>query len=394
MLAIEKPVSPPSDRSFALWNLGFRPFYLLASLFAAVSVVLWVCQYTGVLPFTYVRGPNAHGSEMLFGYAVAVIAGFLFTAARNWTGQPTPSGALLAGYALLWIAGRILAVTPFGMAAAWVNAAFPVAVAAGLAVPLIRAHNRRNYFFVALLVLLGLAAVALQLSYAGLVAWPERAGLRVGLDLVLLIMAVMGGRVIPMFTNNGVPGTMARRNPLVEKLAIGGLVLLALADFAQLPAFAIALLTALLALVHACRLWLWQPWRTVRAPVVWILHASYAWIVLHLALRALSALDLVPDPIAVHALTIGGIGGLTIGMMTRTARGHTGRPLVADRADVVCYALVMLAAAVRVVGPLVWPAGYVTTVVIAAACWAIAFILYAVAYWPYLSRTRLDGKPG
>jgi len=127
---------------------------------------------------------------------------------------------------------------------------------------------------------------------------------------------------------------------------------------------------------------------------VWILHAAYAWIVAHLALRALAAYDIVPDPLAVHALTIGGIGGLTIGMMTRTARGHTGRPLRADRGDVACYVLVMLAALVRVGGALVWPPAYVATVVSAGACWVVAFSLYCVAYWPWLSRARLDGRPG
>lgn len=383
----------PSSRTFAMWNLGFRPFYLLASVFAALSVALWVCQYAGVLPFAYVRGPTWHGSEMLFGFALAVVAGFLFTAVRNWTGRPTPSGPLLAGYALLWIAGRILAVTPYATAAAWVNGAFPLAVAIGVAVPLLHARNRRNYFFIALLAALGAVALALHLSYFGVLPWPARIGVRVGLDIVMFIMAVVGGRVIPMFTNNGVRGTNARRNPVIEKLSLGGLLLLLVVDIAQWSA-GLAALTAALALVHALRWVLWQPWRTLRTPLVWILHAAYGWIVVHLALRALAALDLVSDPIAVHALTVGGIGGLTIGMMTRTARGHTGRPLVADRRDVACYILVMVAALVRVFGPLALPQAYLATVIVAGACWSAAFIVYAIAYAPSLSRARPDGKPG
>ncbi|HXU67050.1 MAG TPA: NnrS family protein [Casimicrobiaceae bacterium] len=382
-----------ASRTFGLWNLGFRPFYLLASIFAALSVALWVCQYAGVLPFTYVRGPAWHGSEMLFGFVVAIVAGFLFTAVRNWTGRPTPSGPMLAGYALLWIAGRILAATPYLTAAAWVNGAFPIAVALGVAVPLLASRNRRNYFFVALLAALGVVAVALHLSYFGVLEWPERVGLQAGLDIVLFIMAVVGGRVIPMFTNNGVPGTRARRNPIVEKLALGGVLLLLVVDIAQ-PSAGLAVLTAALAIVHAVRLALWQPWRTLRTPLVWILHAAYGWIVVHLALRALAALDLVPYTIALHALTIGGIGGLTIGMMTRTARGHTGRPLVADRRDAACYILVMLAAFVRVFGGLALPGAYLATVIAAGACWSTAFIVYAIAYAPWLIRARLDGKPG
>jgi len=300
---------------------------------------------------------------------------------------------MLAGYALLWIAGRILAATPYLTAAAWVNGAFPIAVALGVAVPLLASRNRRNYFFVALLAALGVVAVALHLSYFGVLEWPERVGLQAGLDIVLFIMAVVGGRVIPMFTNNGVPGTSARRNPIVEKLALGGVLLLLVVDIAQ-PSAGLAVLTAALAIVHAVRLALWQPWRTLRTPLVWILHAAYGWIVVHLALRALAALDLVPYTIALHALTIGGIGGLTIGMMTRTARGHTGRPLVADRRDAACYILVMLAAFVRVFGGLALPGAYLATVIAAGACWSTAFIVYAIAYAPWLIRARLDGRPG
>jgi uncharacterized protein involved in response to NO len=196
-----------------------------------------------------------------------------------------------------------------------------------------------------------------------------------------------------MFTNNGVPGTRARRNPVVEKLALGGVLLLLVVDIAQ-PSAGLAVLAAALAIVHAVRLALWQPWRTLRTPLVWILHAAYAWIVVHLALRAFAAIDVVPYTIALHALTIGGIGGLTIGMMTRTARGHTGRPLMADRRDLACYILVMLAALVRVFGALAFPGAYLATVIAAGACWSMAFIVYAIAYAPSLVRARVDGKPG
>ena len=142
------------------------------------------------------------------------------------------------------------------------------------------------------------------------------------------------------------------------------------------------------------RLWLWQPWRTLGTPIVWVLHLAYLWIVIHLVLRGLAGLGLVGDLFAVHALTIGAIGGMTIGMMTRTARGHTGRPLVADGVEVACYVLVAFAAAVRVFGGMLLPDAYVATVVVSGLCWSAAFALYAVRYWPVLSRPRLDGKPG
>lgn len=396
MLKIEdpRPQANSASGAFALWNLGFRPFYLLASSFAALSVLLWIGQYAGYLPATYLRNPAWHGHEMLYGYTLAVVAGFLLTAVRNWTGKPTPSGGALIALAVLWLAGRVLVLTPFAIAAAVINAAFPIAVAIGIGIPIVQSRNRRNYFFIALLLLLGLAVLALHLSHLGSLPWPERASLQVGLDVVLFILTVMAGRVIPMFTNNGVPGAQATRHPVIEKLALGGVLALLGADLLQASPAVIAVLALIVAVAHAARLYLWQPWRTFGTPIVWVLHLAYGWIVVYLVLRGLAALGLVGELFAVHALTVGAIGGMTIGMMTRTARGHTGRMLVADGFEVACYILVALAAAIRVFGGMLLPQAYLATVVASGICWSAAFALYAVRYWPALSRPRLDGKPG
>ncbi len=394
MIDSPQPRTNVAAAGFALWSLGFRPFYLLASAFAALSILVWVCQYTGLLPAAYVRNPAWHGHEMLYGYTMAVVAGFLLTAVRNWTGKPTPSGASLIALAALWVAGRVLVLTPFVTAAAVSNAAFPVAVAIGIGIPIAQSRNRRNYFFIALLLLLGLAILAFHLSHLIALAWPERASLQVGLDVVLFIMAVMGGRVIPMFTNNGIPGVNATRHPVIEKLALGGVLVLLGADLLQAPPAVIAVVALIVGLVHAVRLSLWQPWRSFGTPMVWVLHVAYAWIVIHLMLRGLAAIGMVGELFAVHALTVGAIGGMTIGMMTRTARGHTGRPLAADGFEIACYVLVALAAVVRVFGGMLLPTAYLATVVTSGICWSAAFALYAVRYWPVLSRARLDGKPG
>lgn len=390
------PMTPPRTAAggFALWNLGFRPFYLLASVFAAASILLWIAEYAGYLPGGYLRDPVWHAHEMLFGYTIAVVTGFLFTAVRNWTGQPTPTGALLAGYALLWILGRITVLMPYPIIAAIVNAAFPIAVAIGLAVPLARSRNRRNYFFVALLLLLGLVTLVVHLARLGFIGWPPRATLQVGLDAVLFIIAVIAGRVVPMFTNNAIAGARAARKPLVERASLGGLLVLIAADGLLPDSSALAVIAIVVAVAHAVRLWLWRPWRTASTPLVWILHAAYGWIVVYFVMRALAAWGFVAAPLAVHALTIGTIGGMTLGMMTRTARGHSGRPLAADRYDVACYALVQLAALVRVFGGLALPEFYRATVVLSGLCWSSAFALYAIRYWPILTRPRLDGKPG
>jgi len=380
--------------AFALWQLGFRPFYLLASVQATLSIALWALQVSGSLPWAYLRGPDWHAHEMLFGFALPVIVGFLFTAGQNWCGQRTPHGGWLAALATLWLAARALVLTPFGAAAAVANVAFPLAAAVGLAVPFIRARHGRNAFFVVVLLGFAVAALAFHAVQLGIVAWPHGSSLPTGLDLVLFAMAVMGGRVIPMFTNNGVPGAGATRKPWIERAALGSVLLLLVLDASGIDGAPLALACAAAMVAHAMRLAGWHPWRTLRAPLVWVLHAGYAWIPLHLALRTAAELGAVGPSIAWHALTAGAIGTLTLGMMTRTALGHTGRPLHAGRAEVVCYGLVVAAGLSRVLGPLLVPAHTVAAIVLSAGGWSAAFGLYAAVYAPRLVRARVDGRPG
>ena len=361
-----------------LFALGFRPLYLLAGAYAALSVPLWALQYAGWLP-----GANLywHAHEMLFGYAFAVIAGFLLTAVRVWTGRPTPSGAPLAAIAGLWLAARIAAFHSLFLSSL-IDAAFAVAVALGIGQPILATRNR-NAFFIGLVLALGAASIAFQ-------AWPQVA-LAVGLDVVLLVIAIMGGRVIPPFTNNGAPGANARRNAWLERAALGSVILILLLDAFQIPAWPVALAAAAL---HAARLALWSPLATRGRPILWILHLSYAWVVVHLALRGLAGLELVPPGLATHALTVGVIGGLTLGMMTRTSRGHTARPLNVGRWETAAYVLVHLAAALRVIAPLVFPQFYAFWVLASGVLWSAAFALFTAVYIPILTRPRLDGQPG
>jgi len=379
---------------FALWDLGFRPFYLLASSFAALSIALWALQVTGWLDHRYLAGSLWHAHEMVFGFVLAVIVGFLLTAGQNWAGLPTTTRTTLKLLVVLWIAGRVLVLTPFGWLAAMVTVAFPLAAAIALAVPFYKARIRRNYFFPGLLVLLAGADLWVHLSALGVIAQPGSTGIQFALDVVLLVMAIMGGRVIPMFTNNGVRGAGATRHPRLEQLALGSIIVLLIVDVLQPPAIVVATVAIVAALLHLARLALWRPWTTLRVPLVWVLHAAYLWIPVYLLLRAASALNWLAPGIATHALTVGAIGCLTIGMMTRTARGHTGRLLVADRWEVICYLSIFAAAVVRVFGPVVLPAAYAASVLVAAALWSTGFALYAIRYWPVLSRGRLDGRPG
>ena len=390
---IHEPPQPPRA-DFALWQLGFRPFYLLAGAFGALSTLLWGLQSGGWLPVPYLPGPLWHAHEMLFGFALPVIVGFLFTAGRNWTQRPTPTGLPLAVLALLWLAARVLVLSPWGWPSALVNAAFPLAAAIALAVPFVAAGNRRNYFFVGLLVLMSGATLAVHLHQLGVIDVPGWAGIQLALDVVLFILCVMGGRVIPMFTNNGVPGAGARKVPAIEKIALGAVLGLLAADLLHLPPLVVGVVSAVAAMAHLARWLLWHPWRTLRTPMVWVLQIAYAWIPLHLALRAFALAGYVPASAATHALTTGAVGGLVIGMMTRTSRGHTGRPLRADRFDIACYLLVAAAALVRVLGPLLAPAATLDALVGSASLWAAGFGLFTVRYWPVLTRARVDGLPG
>jgi uncharacterized protein involved in response to NO len=382
-------------KSFALWNLGFRPFYLLAGAFAVLALVLWTAHYAGWLAgASFLRDPLWHAHEMIFGYAFAVIAGFLLTAVCNWTGLSTPTGSKLAAIVALWVAGRVLLATPWPLLAAAADVAFALALAAGIGVPLVASGNRRNYFFIALILAIGGANLAFHLAMSGRLEIPVHDMLQLGLNLIAFIMALMGGRVIPMFTANGVPGTRPARRLWLERVALASLVVLLAADLAHLRPAVVAAIAGVAGAAHAWRLALWQPLLTRGTPLVWILHASYAWLVLYLLLRALAGFGIVPPNLATHALTVGAIGGMTLGMMTRTARGHTGRPLRAEAAETACYVLINLAAVVRVFVPLAAPTFYRDAVILSGVLWAAAFAVFVCKYWPILSRPRVDGRSG
>jgi uncharacterized protein involved in response to NO len=393
LIPLEEPrrAGPPAQ-GLALWALGFRPFYLLGALFAALALPLWVLQFAGWLPG--LRHPAWHAHEMLFGFTLAIIVGFLFTAGRNWSGQATPHGPALMALAALWLAGRVMVYTPWPLATLLVSLAFPLLCALALFRALKAGGNTRNYFFSAVLVALAVAQGLLQASLAGWIAVPAGRGLQLGLDGVLFVMAVMAGRVIPMFSNNGAPGTDAQRRPWLERVALGSVLALWAADMLAAQGAALAALALLAAVAHLGRWLLWHPWRTRRAPLVWVLHLAYAWIPLHLALRAAAALEWLPPSAATHALTAGAIGGLTIGMMTRTARGHLGRALRAEAAEQWMYGLVALGAALRVLLPLLLPSATVPAVLLSGLLWSAGFGLYAWRYGPWLLRPRIDGRPG
>ena len=376
-------------------RLGFRPFYVGGALLAALIVPLWVAMFLGQLPLMPAVPPLLwHAHEMLFGFAVAIIVGFLLTAGKAWTGLATPRGGWLGGLAALWLAARVASVLgPYALYAVLDMALLPL-VAAILITLVLRARNYRNLPLALILALLASANLAFHLAAMGALNLPAITPLYAGLALIVMIECVMAGRVIPAFTMAVTPGLKLSATVWVERITLGATGLgLALWVFA--PNGVVGLLVLMLASVlHIKRLASWRPALTLNRPILWILHAAYAWIPVGLGLLALAQIGLVPVSAGVHALAVGATGGLIIGMITRTARGHTGRPLKASKPEVLAYALVMTAAVLRVLLPLISPRLMVVSLIAAAVVWSAAFLIYLWQFTPWLTSTRLDGKDG
>jgi uncharacterized protein involved in response to NO len=389
--------SPPQITGWAPFALGFRPFFLLAAIAAVLLMVLWPAIWRGHLGSPSFYPAFAwHGHEMLFGYAAAVIAGFLLTAVRNWTGMPTWTGARLGLLALVWLLGRVLPWLP-GVPAVLiivVDVAFLPLVAISLFGPLWHGQNRTNRVF---LPLLGAMGVVNLLSHLQLVGLAEGLGdpRRVMLDLVLMLIVIVAGRVLPFFTQNVVPGFRAKTRARVEQASFLTLGLIAFLELVPvLPAGVTGLLWLVFGAVQVARLSGWFDVRVFRIPVLWVLHAGYAWLCLGALLTGLSLFGLFPPPSALHAITVGGVGVFTLGMMARVARGHTGRPIDVPRAVAAAFVLANVAALIRVFGPALLPGQYALWVDSSVGLWVVSFGIFAWQYLPMLLRPRADGKPG
>lgn len=371
--------------------LGFRPFFLLAGLFAVVAMTLWGAVLAGSGPDL---GPLWHGHEMLFGYAGAVIAGFVLTAASNWTGRPTLTGFPLAAIALLWVAARIvvpMSAVPDGAKAA-LCAGFFVFLAFGVGRPIIATRGRRNYGII--LVLLVFAVLEL---YFWLMPVIRSRVLVAALMFVMVMVAIIGGRVIPAFTRNATPGMAVRpggqwrdRVALASLVAFGVFVLCPATPKMLLAAFAL-----LGAVAHAVRMQGWGGGKTLGRPILWVLQLAYLFLPLGLALYAARYLGApVPFWVPLHVLAVGALGLMTLGMMTRVSLGHTGRVIAAGKLTTVSYGLLVAAVLARSLGGGFDGAGWRDSMLAAAGLWSLAFLLFLFAYTRVLLERRPDGRPG
>jgi len=389
-----------SQPRWALAAKGFRPFFLLAAVFAGSIVPLWMLVVAGVVGTSgYLDATSWHAHEMVMGYAVAVIAGFLLTAVGNWTQRETLVGAPLLALSALWVLGRVAmafaGALPRGLPAV-VDLAFLPALILVLGRPLVAAGSRRNFVLLAVLGALFAANCVVHLAALGVMAiGVARQACLVAIDVVALVILIIAGRVFPMFTRNVTGAASIRSTPTLDVLTIAGMAALTLLDMlapTRAGTGATAGAVGVLAIARAAR---WGTRHTARHPLLWILHAGYGWLALGLLLRALARfVSTIPGPLATHALTVGGIGSLTLGMMARVALGHTGRALVASKPTAWAFGAITAAAFVRALVPLFAPGWYFATLLAAAGLWTVAFVLYLVAYVPVLLTPRVDGKPG
>ncbi len=385
-----------SRRADGPLSAGFRPFFLLASVWSALAVPLWLCTYSAKVSLPSALPPGIwHVHEMIFGFALATIAGFMLTAIPNWTGRLPIRGAPLGALATLWLAGRgavLFSGATGAMPAAIIDLAFPMAFMAVVCRELVAGRNWRNLPMLVALSLLFAGSLLVHLQAVG-IAQTASLGNRLGMATVLLLIALVGGRIVPSFTRNWLakarpdgrlPAQAGRLDMVALLVTVAGLAAwVAVPDSAAAPWLELAAGAA-----AALRLSRWCGLATLREPLVFILHMGYGWLALGLLLLGFNGLHpLLPETTALHALTAGAIGTMTLAVMTRATLGHTGRALVADRGTVVIYLLVTAAALLRLAAPLAGAQSLVLTWV-AGSAWSAAFGLFAVLYGSRLFREQ------
>ncbi|MCA1798271.1 MAG: NnrS family protein [Xanthomonadaceae bacterium] len=364
----------------ALFSDGFRPFFLGAAAAASLHIAMWLSFLFGDGVAPAGQSPIVwHGGELLFGFASALVAGFLLTAVGNWTGRRVAGPALLAALFTLWVAGRI---APWAGASSLLSAilvaAFGVALTLVIARPIVAARNARNYPVVGIIA--AFAAAAAWLAFR-----PSVPPLHAAADALLVLMVFIGARVIPFFTRRRFPETSVVPGGLFTWIAVALTVAAVVARWTPLPSLVTSVVEGAAAVSLVALLFRWRWWATLREPMLWILHLGYAWLALTLVLRAVEA----PASAALHALTVGALGALAIGMMTRVALGHTGRPIQADAWMTAAFVLVALSPLARLgYGVLPFDAARIA-LILGGVLWSAGFALYTVRFVPVMFSRRL-----
>lgn len=394
-------LAPPHKTGFRVPNLftvGLRPFFLAAALWAATALAIWIVVLNSGITLPSRFDPIAwHIHEMLFGFVMATIAGFLLTAIPNWTGRKPVAGKTLGGLAALWLLGRIACLISQDLPI-WLSIladlAFPLALLIVVARELIGARNRRNIPLLLPIAALTIANLLMHLEANG-VAVPDGLGWRLALAGILVLVSVIGGRIIPAFTRNWLTARKVDKLPTphgpIDRLALATLHV-GLFSWAIFPdAWPVGVLLLVSAVTNLWRLTRWQGLRTMPEPLLLILHIGYGWLCVGVGLLGASVLTFdVPQSAGIHAVTIGAIGTMILAVMSRATRGHSGRPLTSDAMTNLAYGCVISAALARlaaafVIGPVM------PLLILSASLWIIAFLLFVARYgsmllWPHHAR--------
>ncbi len=398
ILPIKDPVLPVPE--FALFNLGFRPFFLLAGIYALVSIFIWGGIYVygwsaPRLPFSLAYW---HAHEMIFGYGMAVAAGFLLTAVRNWTHIPTPTGLPLAGLAILWLGARVIEwIIPgqiYPMMA--LDLLFDAWLIVAVFSPILRAKQHDQIGLASKLILLMLANLVFYLGVSGVLVQGIVWGLYSGLYFLLALIFAMARRVMPFFIERGVGYPVQLKNRLwLDRTLLFLFLLFWLADVFWRHADVTALLAALLFAAHALRLAGWHTRGIWKKPLLWVLYLGYAGATIGFLVKALAPFVFLLPFLGLHAFALGGITMMTAGMMARISLGHTGRN-IQQHSRLLAPAFLALTAAfvARVILPMIAPMQYTLWIGVAQAAWLIAFALFVWIYAPILLKPRTDGMPG
>lgn len=380
----------------ALFSLGFRPFFLGASIFACLATFVWVAVFLFSIQlsaFDYYPMTIWHAHEMIFGYSMAVLAGFLLTAIMNWTGLQTVNGTKLMALVSVWVLGRLIPfVTDITWLIAFIDILFLPLLAYFIALPLVKVGNKRNYFMIGLITIFSILNLLVHAELLGFITNVSNYALKTGLYLIIALIIVMAGRVFPMFSQNGVAVKYQVNSYVwVEKLAIPSYFLFMLSlVFIKIPL--VVLLTSLLAaLIHAIRLKGWYNKQIWQVPLVWVLHVGYLFLIIGFVMSAISAYKPSLYFLAMHAFSVGVLSTITIGMMARVSIGHTGRNLKMPPKTVkFIFLLVVTAALIRSIMPLFLPSFYQASIVISGTLWSLAFLLFVISYAEFLLKPRAD----
>lgn len=397
-------LNKPPSRGSAFLQMGFRPFFAAAGLGGSLLMLFWLLAFSGRWQAAY-QGTAWHAHEMIFGFGLAAIAGFLLTAVRNWTGRDTLVGRPLGVLFGLWVATHVLALfegVPM-ILLALLETLFIALLVIGIARPILAVRQTPQLGIVAKVALFLPASWAFYLGLAGI--WPEgvSVGLYAAFYLILALVLTLARRVMPMFIERGLNnGFMARNNASVDRWSLILFLLFALADTAARVCYGWAWLdlsvqglAVALSLLHAYRLAGWHHPAVWRKPMVWVLVLAYAWVVFGFALKGLGEHLGMSHSLAIHAFAAGGMGLVVAGMMARVSLGHTGRNInEPPRGLVPVFYLLALVPILRVLAVWLFPAGYLGFIHAAQGLWVLAYAGFTLIYLPILWRARLDGQRG